>query len=110
MTPPVDVNTTGGGGRNAEGSPASGRGPSGSGGGGTADETDAGGGGCGGWGGGACPPHERVHATVHVASATDAFSAYPLVRMPVNAEVLALCALLLVLALAPFADRRGIEP
>jgi len=38
------------------------------------------------------------------------FEAYPLARMPVGASVLALCFLLPALALAPFLDRRGIEP
>ena len=38
------------------------------------------------------------------------FHAYPLVRVGVDPGVIALCALLIALALAPFADRRGIEP
>jgi energy-coupling factor transport system permease protein len=38
------------------------------------------------------------------------FSAYPLVSFKVDPGVLALCVLLSALALAPFADRRGIEP
>jgi len=44
------------------------------------------------------------------ASATDSFRAYPLLHVPVNAAVFGLCATLLLLALAPFADRRGIDP
>jgi energy-coupling factor transport system permease protein len=37
-----------------------------------------------------------------------AFSAYPLLRAPAGARTLELAALLVVAALAPFADRRGI--
>lgn len=43
-----------------------------------------------------------------LASATDPFRAYPLVRVPVNGAVLGLCVLLLAIALLPFADRRGV--
>jgi energy-coupling factor transport system permease protein len=39
-----------------------------------------------------------------------AFHAYPLLRAPAGARTLAVAAVLLLLALAPFADRRGIEP
>jgi len=38
------------------------------------------------------------------------FHAYPLLSITVNARVLALCVLLVALALVPFADRRGTEP
>ena len=37
------------------------------------------------------------------------FQAYPLVRAPVSASTLALCAALMIAVLAPFCDRRGIE-
>lgn len=38
------------------------------------------------------------------------FHSYPLVSLPISASVFALAALLLVVALAPFANRRGVEP
>jgi energy-coupling factor transport system permease protein len=38
------------------------------------------------------------------------FSPYPLVSMPLSPSVFELAALMLALALAPFIDRRGIEP
>lgn len=38
------------------------------------------------------------------------FHAYPLIGVSAGARVFALCGLLLAVALAPFADRRGIEP
>jgi energy-coupling factor transport system permease protein len=38
------------------------------------------------------------------------FDAYPLVHMPVTAATGALCAALIVAILAPFVDRRGIDP
>lgn len=38
------------------------------------------------------------------------FTAYPLVHAPVTAATAILCAALIAAALAPFADRRGIEP
>lgn len=37
------------------------------------------------------------------------FDAYPLVRAPVSAATLALCAALVLAVLAPFCDRRGVE-
>ncbi len=40
----------------------------------------------------------------------DAFEAYPLLRAPAGARTLAAAVVVACLALAPFADRRGIEP
>jgi energy-coupling factor transport system permease protein len=43
-------------------------------------------------------------------SATAPFQAYPLVNLPLSPGLFAIAAVTLALALAPFADRRGIEP
>lgn len=45
-----------------------------------------------------------------LVTATSSFQAYPLVRVPFDAGVLSVSSLVIVLALVPFIDRRGIEP
>ena len=49
-------------------------------------------------------------AVTAAASGAAPFDAYPLVHAPLDTGVLTVSALLLVVALLPFADRRGIEP
>jgi membrane protein implicated in regulation of membrane protease activity len=49
-------------------------------------------------------------AVLCVSVPAGSFRAYPLVRMPLSPATFALCAALVVVTLAPFVDRRGIDP
>ena len=52
----------------------------------------------------------RARSAGALAGDWEGFGAYPSFSAPLDGRVAALCAALLLAVLAPFADRRGIEP